>query len=103
MIIPFSFPANLLCAQGGIQLYIALLIEPDITPPFDNGNDMEDEVFVELSRVPSRGECATQNVVGVREHVSFTVSLSVDCYTGYSGDNCSCPGNTTCGNNIMFL
>ena len=74
---------------------MAILTQPDI-PPFKE--DIVDEVFVDLERTMGGGECSVVDVVGLEGILSATVSFTVDCYTGYSGDNCSCSGNETCGN-----
>ena len=84
--------------QGGVQLYIVVLTKPDL-PPFNTEEDMVDEVFVDLERTPGGGECSTVDVVGLRGRLSATISLTVDCYAGYGGDDCSCSADdATCGN-----
>ena len=74
---------------------MAILTQPDI-PPFKE--NVLDEVFLDLERMLGGGECSAVDVVGVSGRLSATVSFTVDCYTGYSGDDCSCRGDKMCGN-----
>ena len=78
-----------------------MLTQPDI-PPFNIQEDIVDEVFVVLERTPGGGECSAVDVVGLGARVNATVSFTVDCYTGYGGDDCSCSGDD-CGNETLLL
>ena len=77
--------------QGGIQLLIGMVTEPDL-PPLDE-DILIYEFIVELERRPGAGECSAVTVTGPRENV--TVSLTVDCYPGFSEEDCTCKDN--CG------
>ena len=91
--------------QGGVQVYFAMLTKRDL-PPFGPDEVIVDEWFIELKRQAGGGECSPEDVVGAKGNVNVSLSVVVDCFIGYSGDDCNCSsGDTNCGNdyNTAFI
>lgn len=68
-------------------MYIAVLTLPDI--PRYNPDDIIDELFIELKSRASGEESQVENVMGERQKVVLSVSLSVECVSEYLGDDCN--------------
>lgn len=64
-----------------------------------------DRWFVELERVAGDSTNSAMNVTGMKGNAAILVSLHVECYDGYSGDDCGCEEDMECGmqNNVVHF
>ena len=76
-------------------MYIAMLTRAD-NPPYRPVENLIHELYTELDSTAGGKEMSAVNVMGETGNMIASLTLKVECVTGYSGSACKCLSEENC-------